>query len=238
LVQLVGSNPNFVYYFGDKKTGQPIPEYLEAVRKRFGQWIRDLCERDYDRDWLRYQLEIGLRHNRAKKNRTDGVDSVEHIPMRYMIAFIVPITLTVRPFLEKKGHPKEVVEKMHQAWFKAVTLSVALWCHPYAKRGETGDSVASLWAHSRQDDVVTPVLLEQVAEVDQRLAEADRSPRHLLELRLHPHKLLVGLVGDPDLGHGLGISMSLAEILSAPTGLRRSGGNPSSSVIRIYRRRP
>ena len=132
----VGSNPHLVYYFSDKKTGQPIPEYLEAVRKRFGQWIRDLCERDYDRNWLRYQLEIGLRHHRSKKNRTDGVSSVEHIPMRYMIAFIVPITLTVRPFLEKKGHPKEVVERMHQAWFKAVTLSVALWCHPYAKEGE------------------------------------------------------------------------------------------------------
>lgn len=132
----VGSNPHLVYYFSDKKTGQPIPEYLEAVRKRFGQWIRDLCERDYDRNWLRYQLEIGLRHHRSKKNRTDGVSSVEHIPMRYMIAFIVPITLTVRPFLEKKGHPKDVVERMHQAWFKAVTLSVALWCHPYAKEGE------------------------------------------------------------------------------------------------------
>ncbi len=132
----VGSNPHLVYYFSNEKTGQPIPEYLEAVRKRFGQWIRDLCERDYDRDWLRYQLEIGLRHHRTKKNRTDGVSSVEHIPMRYMIAFIVPITLTVRPFLEKKGHPKEVVEKMHQAWFKAVTLSVALWCYPYAKEGD------------------------------------------------------------------------------------------------------
>ncbi len=132
----VGSNPHLVYYFSDKKTGQPIPEYLEAVRKRFEQWIRDLCERDYDRNWLRYQLEIGLRHHRSKKNRTDGVSSVEHIPMRYMIAFIVPITLTVRPFLEKKGHPKDVVERMHQAWFKAVTLSVALWCHPYAKEGE------------------------------------------------------------------------------------------------------
>ncbi len=132
----VGSNPHLVYYFSDKKTGQPIPEYLEAVRKRFWKWIRDLCERDYDRNWLRYQLEIGLRHHRSKKNRTDGVSSVEHIPMRYMIAFIVPITLTVRPFLEKKGHPKEVVERMHQAWFKAVTLSVALWCHPYAKEGE------------------------------------------------------------------------------------------------------
>jgi len=132
----VGSNPHLVYYFSNEKTGQPIPEYLEAVRKRFGQWIRDLCERDYDRDWLRYQLEIGLRHHRTKKNRTDGVSSVEHIPMRYVIAFVVPITLTIRPFLEKKGHPKEVVEKMHQAWFKAVTLSVALWCYPYAKEGD------------------------------------------------------------------------------------------------------
>jgi hypothetical protein len=132
----VGSNPHLVYYFGDKKTGQPIPEYLEAVRMRFGQWIRDLCERAYDREWLRYQLEIGLRHHRAKKNRTDGVNSVDHIPMRYMVAFIVPITLTIRPFLEKKGHPKEVVEKMHQAWFKAVTLSVALWCYPYAREGD------------------------------------------------------------------------------------------------------
>ena len=132
----VGSNPHLVYYFGDKKTGQPIPEYLEAVRRRFGQWIRDLCERAYDREWLRYQLEIGLRHHRAKKNRTDGVNSVDHIPMRYMVAFIVPITLTIRPFLEKKGHPKEIVEKMHQAWFKAVTLSVALWCYPYAREGD------------------------------------------------------------------------------------------------------
>ncbi|MFZ8858543.1 MAG: protoglobin domain-containing protein [Candidatus Caldarchaeales archaeon] len=132
----VGSNPHLVYYFGDKKTGQPIPEYLEAVRRRFGQWIKDLCERAYDREWLRYQLEIGLRHHRAKKNRTDGVNSVDHIPMRYMVAFIVPITLTIRPFLEKKGHPKEVVEKMHQAWFKAVTLSVALWCYPYAREGD------------------------------------------------------------------------------------------------------
>ena len=132
----VGSNPHLVYYFGDKKTGQPIPEYLEAVRRRFGQWIKDLCERAYDREWLRYQLEIGLRHHRAKKNRTDGVNSVDHIPMRYMVAFIVPITLTIRPFLEKKGHPKEIVEKMHQAWFKAVTLSVALWCYPYAREGD------------------------------------------------------------------------------------------------------
>lgn len=132
----VGSNPHLVYYFGDRRTGRPIPEYLDAVRRRFGQWIRDLCEREFDREWLNYQLEIGLRHHRSKKNVTDGVESVEHIPMRYMVAFIVPITVTIRPFLERSGHPREIVDRMQQAWFKAVTLSVALWCYPYARAGD------------------------------------------------------------------------------------------------------
>ncbi|MEM4187019.1 MAG: protoglobin domain-containing protein, partial [Candidatus Caldarchaeum sp.] len=132
----VGSHKHLVYYFGDRKTGQPISEYLQAVRRRFGQWILDICFRVYDREWLDYQYEIGQRHHRSKKNKTDRVDSVEHIPLRYMIAFIVPITATIKPFLAKKGHSPEEVEKMHSAWFKAVTLSVALWSIPYANKGE------------------------------------------------------------------------------------------------------
>lgn len=131
----VGSNPHLVYYFGDRKTGQPIGEYLQAVRRRFGQWILDICYRSYDRAWLDYQYEIGLRHSREKKNKTDRVDSVDHIPLRYMIAFIYPITATIKPFLAKKGHSQEDVEKMFNAWFKAVTLTVALWSIPYAKPG-------------------------------------------------------------------------------------------------------
>ncbi|MCS6783860.1 MAG: protoglobin domain-containing protein [Candidatus Caldarchaeum sp.] len=132
----VGSNKHLVHYFSHRKTGQPIQEYLEAVRKRFGQWILDTCFREYNRDWLNYQMEIGLRHHRTKKNKTDKVESVEHIPLRYLIAFIVPITATIKPFLAKKGHPPEEVEKMHNAWFKAVTLSVALWSIPYTGKGE------------------------------------------------------------------------------------------------------
>lgn len=132
----VGSHKHLVHYFGHRKTGQPIPEYLEAVRKRFGQWILDTCFRQYDRDWLNYQLEIGLRHHRSKKNKTDKVESVEHIPLRYLIAFIVPITATIKPFLAKKGHTADEVEKMYNAWFKAVTLSVALWSIPYANKGD------------------------------------------------------------------------------------------------------
>ncbi|HHB89880.1 MAG TPA: protogloblin ApPgb [Anaerolineae bacterium] len=131
----VGSHPHLLHYFTNRQ-GEPIAEYLSRVRVRFGQWILDTCQRPYDRAWLDYQYEIGLRHHRTKKNQIDGVDSVEHIPLRYLIAFIYPITATIRPFLAKKGHSEEKVEAMHQAWFKSVTMQVALWSIPYAKEGD------------------------------------------------------------------------------------------------------
>jgi hypothetical protein len=126
----VGSHPHLVYYFTDGK-GNANAEYLAAVRKRFGQWILDTCSRPYDKDWLNYAHEIGLRHHRTKKNQTDGVNSVPVVSYRYMVAFIYPITATIKPFLAKKGHSAEEVEKMHQAWFKSVVLQVALWSAPY-----------------------------------------------------------------------------------------------------------
>jgi hypothetical protein len=126
----VGSHPHLVYYFTDGK-GNANAEYLAAVRKRFGQWILDTCNRLYDRNWLDYAHEIGLRHHRTKKNKTDGVNSVPVVSYRYMVAFIYPITATIKPFLAKKGHSAEEVEKMHQAWFKSVVLQVALWSAPY-----------------------------------------------------------------------------------------------------------
>jgi len=131
----VGSHPHLVYYFTDGK-GNANSDYLAAVRKRFGQWILDTCHRPYDQTWLNYAHEIGLRHHRTKKNKTDGVNSVPNIGYRYMVAFIYPITATIKPFLAKKGHRPDEVEKMHQAWFKSVVLQVALWSHPYVKDGD------------------------------------------------------------------------------------------------------
>ncbi len=131
----VGSHPHLVYYFTDGQ-GNANGEYLAAVRKRFGQWILDTCNRPYDQAWLDYQHEIGLRHHRTKKNQTDGVQSVPNVAHRYMVAFIYPITATIKSFLAKKGHSAEDVEKMHQAWFKSVTMQVALWSAPYVKEGD------------------------------------------------------------------------------------------------------
>lgn len=130
----VGANEHLLHYFTHQ--GQPNLEYLGAVRKRFGQWILDLCHRPYDQDWLNYQHEIALRHHNTKKNQTDQVQSVPIIHFRYLVAFIFPITFTIKSFLAKKGHPNEQVEAMYQSWFKAVTLTALLWCHPYVREGE------------------------------------------------------------------------------------------------------
>ena len=131
----VGSHPHLIRYFAGQD-GEPDGEYLARVRERFKLWILDTCRRPYDQEWLDYQQEIALRHTRAKKNRTDGADAPELVPLRYIIAFVYPITATMKQFLANKGHPEDEVEKMHQAWFKSVTIQVALWSYPYAREGD------------------------------------------------------------------------------------------------------
>lgn len=126
----VGSHPHLVASFNGPD-GEPSADYLAAVRRRFGQWVRDLCTRPWDENWLAYQHQIAERHV-TRMGETDAITSDQtHIPLRYMVAFIWPITATVRQFLAEEGHSEEQVDAMHSAWFKAVTLSVALWAQPY-----------------------------------------------------------------------------------------------------------
>ncbi len=129
----VGSNPHLLHYFTHNE--QPNMEYLAAVRLRFGQWILDICQKPKDQEWLDYQHEIAKRHS-VTKNKTDQVESVPLIHFRYMVAFIFPITFTMKGFLGKKGHAADEVEKMYAAWFKAVTLTTLLWCQPYIKENQ------------------------------------------------------------------------------------------------------
>lgn len=127
----VGGNPHLVATFAGRD-GQPDAAYLAGVRARFGLWIRDLCTRDFDEAWLAYQDEVAARHHSAKKNRTDGVDSPSgHVPLRHLVALVVPITVTIRGFLAEGESDPARVDEMYQAWFKAVTLSVSLWARPY-----------------------------------------------------------------------------------------------------------
>lgn len=132
----VGSNPHLVEAFVDPHSGQPDTHYLAAVRRRFGQWILDTASADYGQAWLDYQHEIGLRHHRTKKNRTDGAQGSTQVPFRYLIALLYPVTATLRPFLEGGGAEPAEVEKMHQAWIKSVLMQVILWSHPYVNQGD------------------------------------------------------------------------------------------------------
>jgi len=119
----VASHPHLLHAFVGPD-GQPVSTYLDAVRKRFGQWIADTCTRPYDQAWLDYQYEVGLRHHRTKKNQTDGVEAAAIIPMRYVLALTYPIMATVKPFLAKSGRSPEDVDAMHQAWCKSVLMQV------------------------------------------------------------------------------------------------------------------
>ncbi len=132
----VGSQPHLVASFSSKANGTPLGDYLGGVRRRFGQWILDTARAEYDQQWLNYQHEIGLRHHRAKKNRTDGAASTDLVPFRDLFALIFPVTFTLRPFLAKKGHASEEVDQMYAAWVKSCLLQVTLWSHPYVKDGD------------------------------------------------------------------------------------------------------
>jgi hypothetical protein len=132
----VASTPELVYFFSDAKTGKPDGAYLEAVRRRFALWILDTADANYDQSWLNWQYEIGLRHNRIKKNETDRAPSVAQINFRYIPALTIPITTTLKPFLAKKGASAAEVEAMHAAWLKSVLMQSILWSQPYIKEGE------------------------------------------------------------------------------------------------------
>lgn len=131
----VGSQPHLLAYFSSA-AGEVQPDYLAKVRVRFGQWILDTAQADYDQAWIDYQLEIGRRHHRIGKNRTDGADAVDHIHLRHITLLTVPIVHTLRPFLEAKGHSASDVDKMQQAWLKSVLLQVTLWSYPYVNDGD------------------------------------------------------------------------------------------------------
>lgn len=132
----VATTPELVYFFGNKDTGKPEAEYLARVRARFGQWILDTADGNYDQKWLDYQHEIALRHHSTKKNQTDNAPSVPIINYRYIPALTIPVTTTLKPFLANKGASPADVEKMHAAWVKAVLLQTILWGEPYVREGE------------------------------------------------------------------------------------------------------
>jgi pimeloyl-ACP methyl ester carboxylesterase len=133
---IIFDHPHLRAYDEDPKTHQVDTDYAQAVGKRFGQWVRDTARAQYDQAWLDYQYEIGLRHHRSKKNQTDGGHTLGHIRARDLLAFCAAIVVPMRPFLAKKGHAPEIVNRMYDAWWKSMILQATLWVQPYIREGD------------------------------------------------------------------------------------------------------
>lgn len=126
---VIGAQPHLSHWFA-KPDGKPDDEYKASVKRRFVQWVIDVATRPHDRDWLNYQHEIGLRHTPAKKNKTDGAQTPPVVPLRYLIGFI-PVVLPIRTYFERLIQDEGELERLENAWTKAVLLHVTLWSRAY-----------------------------------------------------------------------------------------------------------
>jgi len=131
--KIIGSQEHLSeWFFGpDRKLDD---DYKAAVKPRFVQWVVDTFKRPFDQTWLDYQEEIALRHTPAKKNKTDGVEAPPLVPLRYVLAFAVPLLADMREHLMRKNLPVDEIERLHVAWTKAVILTLTLWSRPYTKQ--------------------------------------------------------------------------------------------------------
>jgi hypothetical protein len=131
---VIGAQPHLAkWFFGPD--GKPDDAYKAKVKKRFVQWVVDACFRPHDQAWLDYQEEIGLRHTSAKKNQTDGAHTPPVVPLRYLLGFVTVITTTTRRFFTDAGRSGQDLQRLEDAWAKAVQLHVTLWSRPYARDG-------------------------------------------------------------------------------------------------------
>jgi len=130
----IGRQPHLAKWFFNP-AGQPDEAYKARVKKRFVQWVVDAVTRPHDADWLNYQEEIGLRHTPAKKNQTDGAETPGVVPLRYLIGFVPVVATTTRAFFVESGVAGEELQRLEDAWLRAVQLHVALWARAYAKDG-------------------------------------------------------------------------------------------------------
>jgi hypothetical protein len=133
---IIFDHPHLRAYDEDPTTHEVDTDYAKAVARRFGQWVLDTARAKYDQAWLDYQYEIGLRHHRTKKNKTDGGHTLQHIRARDLVAFCASIVVPMKPFLARKGHSQDVVSRMYDAWWKSMILQATLWLQPYVREGD------------------------------------------------------------------------------------------------------
>jgi hypothetical protein len=131
---VIAAQPHLAkWFFGPD--GKPDDNYKARVKARFVAWVVDAISRPHDQAWLDYQEEIGLRHTPEKKNQTDGSHTPPVVPLRYLMSFATTVTAASRKFFIDAGVAGEEMQKLEDAWAKALQLHITLWARPYVKEG-------------------------------------------------------------------------------------------------------
>jgi Protoglobin len=114
-----------------RKPGQQVAAGYPAIRWHFGPGLHNSCKACLDQAWPDYQRTFALRHTPAEKETFKVVAAADHLPLRYMIAYISHIAASIKPFLSLKGHSAQKAETLHQTWSKAIFWPVVLGGGPY-----------------------------------------------------------------------------------------------------------
>ncbi|MCW3462660.1 protoglobin domain-containing protein [Chitinophaga nivalis] len=123
-------NNYLAHYF--TRNGEPDLEYLQRLRPRFQEWLHSLCTRTENQQW--WQFEERIAAQLQLKNVPDNMEPLPLVYLRYLSTFIYPVAEAGRFFLQHhSGYAPHETERMHQAWFKAVSFSVLLWIYPEGK---------------------------------------------------------------------------------------------------------
>lgn len=121
------SNNYLAHYF--TSSGAPDLDYLNNLRPHFKAWIMTLCNRQDSHRWWEFEERIA-RQLQLRNVPLDDLHPLSPVYLRYMTTFVFPVSEAGRFFINSAGYNEAEVAAMHQAWFKAVSLSALLWIYP------------------------------------------------------------------------------------------------------------
>ncbi|WP_255578064.1 protoglobin domain-containing protein [Chitinophaga sp. sic0106] len=93
----------------------------EFAASKFSEWLQQICSRDGKPQWE--AIENAVREDAGP------LRPLQPELLRYLTAFAYPVIQAGNEVLALSGIAADQLMHVKQAWFKAVTLSIALWAY-------------------------------------------------------------------------------------------------------------
>ncbi|WP_167014537.1 protoglobin domain-containing protein [Chitinophaga sp. Cy-1792] len=111
-------------YFSDIKDEDAF------LASRMGEWLNQLLT-------IQEIPHADLIERKIKEGDSLNM-SLDPALLRYLVAFSYPVINAGNEVLYRAGYKEAILAGMQLAWYKAVTLSVALWAYPFRASKSSG----------------------------------------------------------------------------------------------------